>query len=261
MKRAASPGLAASWNDRRPVRGALLAVGFATLASLACAADAAVRVLPRAISRPPPTYPENLYHAGVEGDADIVFDVDERGSATNVIVRSASRPEFGEAAAEAVLKWQFEPGQREGKPSRFRVTVPFNFRMKTMDPLSEWAGRNVFRTVENQPIQAETLEEWPQPARWIYPPYPNQLRGSGKKGQVVVRFVVDEFGQVINPEVLQGDEPLFVGSALAAAVSLRFSPHLTPEGDAVPVQMAVIFSFDEKRQKMWDRALTQKKIR
>lgn len=261
MKRAASKRRSGSWSKSQAPRGLALLLGFGVLASPSWATDARDPVPPRPIDRSTPSYPEDLYKAGIEGDADIAFEVDETGKTQNPVIRFATHPEFGQAAADAVVNWRFQPGLRQGKPARFRVAVPFNFRMPTVDPLSRWAGRNVFRSVETAPVEAASLESWPQPARWIYPPYPNELRGSGKRGSVVVQFVVDEYGEVINPEVLQSDDPRFVASALATAISLRFPPHLTPDGVAVPVQMALLFRFDERRQKMWDQALTPKRIR
>ena len=71
-------------------------------------------------------------------------------------------------------------------------------------------------------------------------------------------FIVDEHGDVVNPEILVGDDPHFIASALAATVSLEFSPHLNEEGDAIPVSMAVSYKFDEKKQQQWDKAVVSK---
>ena len=210
-------------------------------------------VLPRPLQRPSPEYPESLRAARVEGDAVLVFHVDAEGRVFDPQVQYSTHVEFGEAAAEAVRSWRFLPGSRNGEPGDFRVNVPFTFRLSPEDELSRWAGRNVFRPLATEPVAVESLEAWPQPSKWIEPYYPPALRGSGEKGEVVVSFVIDEYGTVINPQVLSSENRHFATSALVAAISLRFAPHLNEAGDAVPLQMALVFRFDEKRQKMWDK--------
>jgi protein TonB len=227
-------------------------VGWWCLAGATVAAPAQI-VFPRPLERTPPEYPETLREARVEGDAVVGFQVDAEGRVFDSQVHYSTHVEFGEAAAEAVLSWRFVPGSRNGQRDTFRVKVPFTFRITPDDALSRWAGRNVYRPLETEPIAVESLESWPQPAKWIEPYYPPALRGSGEKGEVVVSFVIDEHGTVINPEVLSGENPHFATSALVAAISLRFPPYLNEAGDAVPLQMALIFHFDEKRQKMWDK--------
>ena len=68
------------------------------------------------------------------------------------------------------------------------------------------------------------------------------MNGTGKREEVVINFVIDEYGDVVNPEVLIGEDPHFIASALAATVSLDFSPHLNEDGEPTPVAMATAYS-------------------
>ena len=156
---------------------------------------------------------------------------------------------------------RFSPARRDGLPIEQHVRMPVLFVVRQNDPLSKWAGRNVFRKMEDKrPIDADELGVWPEPTAWIEPYYPPQLNGTGKRGEVVVSFVIDEHGDVVNPEILVGDDPHFIASALAATVSLDFSPYLDDKtGEPVPVTMAVSYQFDEKKQQQWDRAANEPK--
>jgi TonB family protein len=216
-------------------------------------------VAPRLIHVVPPEYPVSLRAEGVEGIVTVVFKVDEQGGTHDPSISSATRSEFGDAVKTVVTRWQFEPARRDGVPVAQKVSMPVTFTLRADDPLSRWAGRNVFRKITEKLVQADEIEEWPQPEAWIEPVYPTALAGSGKRGEVVVSFVIDEHGDVINPEVLVGDDPQFVAAALAATLSLDFSPRFDEHGDPTPVSMAVAYQFDESKQRSWDRAVSAKR--
>jgi TonB family protein len=260
MKREGRPPLAGSSSDAGR-RGPLALLGALVCFASASPVVPAQTIHPRPLDRIAPAYPESLRAARIEGDVLLVFRVDEQGRVFDPEIRFSTHPEFGAAAAEAVLDWRFRPGFRDGKPATFRVNIPITFRLNPEDELSRWAGREVFRPLATEPLPVETLEAWPQPSKWIEPYYPPALRGSGLKGEVVVSFVIDEYGSVINPEVLASENPHFATSALVAAINLRFAPHLNDAGEAVPLQMAVVFRFDEKRQRMLDRVNSRRVIR
>ena len=235
-------------------------------AALLCApwggsAAAAEEVEPPKLTRPvEPAYPSDLRAAGVEGQVDVHFEVDRYGMVQNPEIRYATHKEFGEAVKAVVPRWRFSPARRDGLPVEQRVRMPVVFVVRASDPLSKWAGRNVFKKMDHDPIDADELGIWPEPTVWIEPYYPPQLNGTGKQGEVVVSFVIDEHGDVVNPEILIGDDPHFIASALAATISLDFSPHLDEKtGEAIPVTMAVSYRFDEKKQQQWERAVGEPK--
>ena len=223
------------------------------VAGTVAALQAADNFVPPRLTRPvEPEYPPGLHEAGVEGQVEAVFRVDRKGGVVEPDVSYATHPEFGEAVKAVLSQWRFSPARRDGQSIEQRVRMPVVFTIRPDDPLSRWAGRKVFKRFENDPIEADQLDQWPEPTAWIEPYYPSQLNGTGKRGEVVVKFVVDEHGDVVNPEVLVGDDPHFIASALAATVSLEFSPHMTDDGP-IPVMMAVSYKFDEKKQEQWQR--------
>ena len=87
--------------------------------------------VPRARSQVAPLYPSNLRAAGIAGEVTVTFVVDENGEVGTIQVLAASHPEFIEPTLRAVSRWRFEPGKREGRPVRFRMSVPLNFILNT----------------------------------------------------------------------------------------------------------------------------------
>lgn len=81
---------------------------------------------PRVIFQPGPTITNEL-RKRAPGSVQIIFIVDEQGRTTSHIVQNSSDPIFERAALDAVRKWKFEPGKRNGKPVRFRMRVPITF--------------------------------------------------------------------------------------------------------------------------------------
>ncbi len=234
---------------KKLIRGAVLGcvVGLAGLI-------AAENFVPPRLTRPiEPEYPKDLHSAGVEGQVEVVFKVTRHGAVEDPDVSYATHPAFGESVKKVLSRWRFSPARRDGQPVNQRVKMPVMFVVRSDDHLSKWAGRNVFKRFETEPTEADDLGEWPEPSAWIEPYYPPQLNGTGKREEVVINFVVDEYGDVVNPEVLIGEDPHFIASALAATVSLDFSPHLNAEGEPTAVAMAVSYKFDEKKQEQWER--------
>ncbi len=76
---------------------------------------------------PNPEYPRALLKSRVKGEAAIALVVDPEGRVINPVVRSATKPAFGEAALAAVRFWRFLPRVHHGRPVATTVEVPFEF--------------------------------------------------------------------------------------------------------------------------------------
>ncbi|HEX2853015.1 MAG TPA: energy transducer TonB [Opitutaceae bacterium] len=84
---------------------------------------------PNARVRVSPDYPFGARNEGIEGEVVVEFLVDERGTVVNPIVTRSTNRLFEEPSLRAVSKWRFEPGKREGRIVRFRMSVPVVFRL------------------------------------------------------------------------------------------------------------------------------------
>lgn len=88
-------------------------------------------VRPVATSRISPRYPFDLKRAGVSGTAVLRFVVDNRGNVSEVEVVSADHPEFGRTAAEAMLRWKFKAGMKDGLRVNTRMEMPMTFALNS----------------------------------------------------------------------------------------------------------------------------------
>jgi periplasmic protein TonB len=85
---------------------------------------------PEAVSQVAPAYPPELRKAKVDGSVTLVFVLGEDGRVEDPRVEKASRPEFEKPALEAIRKWRFSPGEKDGKPVRTYIRVPMRFSVR-----------------------------------------------------------------------------------------------------------------------------------
>ncbi len=86
-------------------------------------------VMPEAITKQPPVYPEEARAKGVQGTVIVKALVGRDGRVVDM--RLAQGVEgLDEAALSAVRKWRFSPAQYAGKPVAVWVVVPVKFSLK-----------------------------------------------------------------------------------------------------------------------------------
>ena len=83
---------------------------------------------PRAVFQPPPEYPAALRKQKLDGTVHVLFMVDKTGRVESPIVQRSTNPAFEPAALQAVKRWRFDPGKRNGEPVVFRMRVPITFK-------------------------------------------------------------------------------------------------------------------------------------
>lgn len=86
---------------------------------------------PEPISQVAPAYPAELRKAKVEGVVTLLFLVSEDGRVEDPRVENSSRPEFEKPALEAIRKWRFRPGTKDGQPVRTYQKLPMRFRISS----------------------------------------------------------------------------------------------------------------------------------
>ncbi len=80
---------------------------------------------PRPLFQTAPTYPAALRKTG--GSVSLMITVDPQGNVAKVEVENSSARELEGPAVEAVRKWKFEPGTRDGKKVPFKMRLPIRF--------------------------------------------------------------------------------------------------------------------------------------
>jgi protein TonB len=86
---------------------------------------------PEPVSQVAPTYPAELRKAKVEGVVTLIFVLDETGRVEDPRVENSTRPEFEKPALEAIRKWRFSPGQKDGQSVRTYIRIPMRFRVSS----------------------------------------------------------------------------------------------------------------------------------
>lgn len=84
---------------------------------------------PQVLTRVMPRYPPSARAAGVEGTAVIRAVVRRNGRVGNVEVLRDPGMGLGDAAAEAVRRWRFQPARLNGEPIEVQYNVTVNFRL------------------------------------------------------------------------------------------------------------------------------------
>ena len=76
-----------------------------------------------------PVYPPALSSQGIEGTVTLLIKTDKQGNVVDVSVMKSDHPAFGPYAMNAVRKWKFDPGMKDGEPVPFRMTAPIVFQI------------------------------------------------------------------------------------------------------------------------------------
>ena len=84
--------------------------------------------VPRAVYQPAPEYPAALRKQKIDGTVHVLFMVDRTGRVDSPLVQKSTNPAFEPAALQAVKRWRFEPGKRNGEAVVFRMRVPITFK-------------------------------------------------------------------------------------------------------------------------------------
>lgn len=84
---------------------------------------------PELLSAVPPAYPDSLRKARVEGLVTLMLVLDEQGRVEDPRVESSTHKEFEAPALEAIRKWKFKPGLKDGQPVRTYLRQPIRFRL------------------------------------------------------------------------------------------------------------------------------------
>ena len=81
------------------------------------------------IFSPEPEYSEEARKAKFQGTVRLSLVVDEHGLPTQIKVITPLGLGLDAKAIEAVQKWKFKPGIKDGKPVAVQASVEVNFRL------------------------------------------------------------------------------------------------------------------------------------
>lgn len=85
---------------------------------------------PAARVQPGPAYPYEMSRAGISGDVVVEFIINEHGDVIDARVIRSSHREFEASAMQAVLKWKFKAGRKDGKAVKVRASQLLEFNLE-----------------------------------------------------------------------------------------------------------------------------------
>ncbi len=84
---------------------------------------------PVVLSKIDPEYSEEARKAKYQGTVLLYIEVDPNGRATNIKVLHSLGLGLDEKAIDAVRKWKFRPGSKDGRPITVAASIEVNFRL------------------------------------------------------------------------------------------------------------------------------------
>ena len=78
-----------------------------------------------------PIYPSALLKKSIGGKVLVTAVVNISGQVIKATIKQSSgQSELDKAAVQAVLKWKFKPGKKNGKPVQATCLIPYTFEVK-----------------------------------------------------------------------------------------------------------------------------------
>ena len=189
-------------------------------------------------------YPEIARKANVEGRVIVQFTIDENGDVRDTqVLRGAGAGLDDEATRVITEHAEFTPGRQDGKPVAVRLSIPIVFKLndesKSQSEQSQSSEeQDHYVVVEQMPELIGGLSAIQAKVR-----YPEIARKANVEGRVIVQLIVDENGNVRDPEILRG-----AGAGLDEEAIRVISEHaeFTPgrqDGKPVAVRLSIPIVF------------------
>ena len=192
-----------------------------------------------------PVYPYDLLIEGVKGKARIAFAVDPLGRTQDIRVDSATKPEFGSAAAAMVAAWRFDPAMKAGKPSWCVLEREQDFSRSDDDfPLSDSALR-LLGELKKVPCPILAAGGLDVPLKGRYQPspiVPASVGTANSPASATISFIVDRAGHAQLPRIVSCTNEDFAWAAATAVGRWQFNAP-TRKGRPVDVQVTIPIAF------------------
>jgi TonB family protein len=187
-------------------------------------ADATPRLLRAEVVEDPALSPRAGEKAPAPAVVWATVALDASGRATAVKDASA---ELSPLLEKSLPAWRFAPARRQGLAVAAAVRVPFIL-----------VAPGNTRVGDYTPAQATNQ---------VTPDYPDALRKSGLRGEVVIDFVVDRAGKVTEAHVVRSLNPAFEQATLDALYQWTFAP-ARREGVPVSCHLRETFTFQHEQK-------------
>jgi TonB family protein len=183
-------------------------------------------------------YPSEATEKGIQGRIMANYTIEADGSVSKANIMGKSNALLGDAVVKAIQaspKWEPAKNQKAYGPFENIVSIKFELPDKVLP--------------DDVYVMSENMPQYPggdlELLKFIAgnTNYPDSAKVHNIQGRVIVRFIVDKDGNVVEPEILKGVDPLLDAEALKVVNKLKgFSPG-TQGGKPVSVYYMIPISF------------------
>lgn len=207
----------------------------------------------RIIQTTSPEFPRNVdTMALTEGEARLVFSVDQEGRLSDLLVASYTHRSFAEEAERALRAWRYEPALQYGEPIAVRTSMTFRFEAKgqvvstmAIDTMAAMFAAIGGPIVHRRVASPEEIDAPLRLVRTVQPRHPGTgMRNDLSAGRVVLDYYIDEQGRPRMPVVVASDDSAFAEAAVEALLEWRYFPP-TRRGAPVIIRVQQAFDFAE----------------
>jgi len=202
--------------------------------------------MPELINQVEPVYPIDMKRKGVAGKVVLEFTVDARGKVQSPKVVRSSNPAFDQPAIDAVLKFKFKPGVRNGKPVAVRMRMPIAFNLEDIPPPGVTQADLEFVKKPAMP-KGLRCDVTPKVRGEIHPVFPFVCLEASKTGTATVWVLVNASGAVTQMGVIDATAPAFGYAALVACQCAEYDPALL-NGKPTDAVLTIKLEFDGSPQ-------------
>ena len=162
---------------------------------------------PSLVSKVEPGYTEDARKVRLQGTVLLYVQVDPSGKAIHMRVLHSLGFGLDEQAMEAVQKWQFKPGFKDGRPVTVEAQIQVNFRL-----LGPWViGRQEYATAAG--VTKPVLQGWALPPDC-----------KGGPVEVTLSVQVGADGKLSGVQMIRGDNSSLGQAAIEAVQRWTFLP-------------------------------------
>ena len=184
----------------------------------------------------------------LKGSVRFAVQIDAEGRPVDWIILAYTNKDLAEATRLVLKDWRFEPETIEGHPVSAQTEFNMDFRGPDVVTISQAMDQQefLFRNMGLERLEFELcpvskLDRIPIPVNVVKPLYSFEARDKGIRGNVEVRFYINEKGEVRLPAVLNADRIDIAEAALDAVRQWKFEP---PTRNGKPVLISAAQHFD-----------------
>lgn len=197
--------------------------------------------------KPTPLYPQEALDKGLGGDVILVVEYAVDGHVTNV-QRVVGDSVLAQAGIQAASAWRFLPIVEHGQKSRGVTYVGFHFlaadhSVTNTFPFGKWqetppdsppsAASRPKRVRINSGVAAKNKLAGDNPR------YPQSAKSNRIQGEVNLRAVIDEQGNISLLEIVKTPSPDLAISAIEAVKTWHYQPYIL-NGEAAEVETILV---------------------